>query len=675
MDIRTKPRTIEAIANFSLAAFGRPSLLITPGQASLRLLNQALPVALGVVNIGQAVGRGAPNSRADVQQVQDRLQSIGILAANHHQQETVANQNNVQNIQDNAIPETINAISRFNIELVGVSLHQIRPDSREEQYLNNPPRFRQQMLNVDAGVGANQPNPAAEVRAVQDRLLGLTYLTVNDHAAEAVNPNNPPNPNQIPDNQIPHTIAAIRSFQLAMGLNNNGMVTRGSETLRLLIRPSLPVARNLNLASPVGVGPRHNLNQRPAVRSVQDRLQELGFLSTNHYLNELADSSVQGNIAPNQIPHTIEAIRSFQSIVVGTNDGNIDPGGKTERTLNDPTYGTLTSFNLEAANPQAGVAFSGAQGAQLNRVIQAIEQHEAGNRTGEAPADLINAAGVPASYGSAQMIGATALGVLRQPGNQQLRDYYGLNMATLNMINNRATETGNRYNQIIELVPVGGESEANLQARIANYIQQNGSQFRADTGLSNQDLTNIFRFGQIRRRILAATSYLPDIATNPNTWAASHPNAPTVNNLVQVLLNNQDFLISYNALGFNRSSLQAYVRNRRSMGENRAGFMTKAIFSHPESQRIRNAMTDASGRSIGRMSIREVFNTANGLVPAGQANRDRVVAARTARGHNSGANHINDALVTIMADPYVVNVLHIWDGLQALQPQQQGQGS
>ena len=101
------------------------------------------------------------------------------------------------------------------------------------------------------------------------------------------------------------------------------------------------------------------------------------------------------------------------------------------------------------------------------------------------------------------------------------------------------------------------------------------------------------------------------------------------------------------------------------MGENRAGFTSKAIFMHPEGQRVRNALTDANGRSIGRMSIQTSFNAADAMVPAGTADRDRVVAARTARGHNSGS--VNPARNTIMADPYVIAVLVIWDRLQAAQ--------
>ena len=659
VDIATIPRTMNAIRRFSQAAFGRPTLLITPAQASLTFLNAPLPQPLGRINIAADVGRTGTNNPADVRAVQQRLHTLNLLSQAHFQAELVAA--NAANVNENAIQNTIQAIARLHRALAGSNLWIIRPDSHEEEILNNPPRFRTQALEFSNSVGQAQHNAPADVRLLQDRLLNRTYLTQVHFDAEVIDPANAANPAQIPDNQIRQTIAALISFQVSRGLNGNGQLVPVSETHRLLIRPSLPTARAGNLNATVGVGGdgRANINQPADVRMVQERLHELGFLSTADFLSELADPAAGGNIAVTQLARTIDAIRAFQGLVVGRTDGNIDPGGMSLRILNDPTYGTLTTFNPEANNPQAGIAFAGAGGLPLNRIIQAIEQAEAGNRTGEVPAGLINAAGVPASFGAGQMIGGTALGVLRNPVNNQLRDQYGLDMATLNTINDRATETINRYNAIYGLVGAGGVTDANLQALYDAYIAANGVQFHTDTGLFNQDIINMFRIAQIRRRIIAHP--VPH-GRQPDTTVVDPAD---VNPAVTALLANAHFLASYNALGFNRNSLRAYVRRTASMGENRAGFITKAIFSHPDSQSIRNAMTDASGAAIGRVLIQQNFIDADAVVPAVQANRDQVVAAITAILHNRGGaapDHFNN-LANTLADNYVGRVLAIWNNL------------
>jgi len=659
VDIATIPRTMNAIRRLSQADFGRPTLVITPAQASLTFINAPLPQPLGRVNIAADVGRSGTNNPADVRAVQQRLHAINLLSQAHFQAELVAA--NAANVNENAIQNTIQAIARLHRELAGSNLWIIRPDSREEEILNNPPRFRTQAMEFSNSVGQGQNNAPADVRLLQDRLLNLTYLTQANFDAEVVNPADPANPAHVPDNQIQQTVAALISFQVSRGLNGNGQVSPGSETHRMLVRPSLPTVRAgiLNARVGIGGGGNANINQPADVRMVQERLHELGFLPTADFLNERADPTAGGNIAVAQLARTIDAIRAFQRIVVGRTDGNIDPGGMSLRILNDPTYGTLTTFNPEANNPHAGIAFAGAGGPALNRIIQAIEQAEAGNRTGEVPAALINAAGVPASFGSGQTIGGTALGVLRNPANNQLRAHYGLDMATLNTINDRATETRNRYNAIYGLVAAGGVTEANLQGLYNAYIAANGAQFHIDTGLFDQDIINMFRIAQIRRRIIAHA--LPH-GRQPDTTATDPAD---INPAVAVLLANADFLASNNALGLNRGSLRAYVRRTASLGENRAGFITKAIFSHPDSQSIRNAMTDASGAALGRVLIQQNFNDVNAVVPAGQANRDRVVAAVTAILHNRGGsaqNHFNN-LANTLADNYVVRVLAIWDNL------------
>ena len=222
-----------------------------------------------------------------------------------------------------------------------------------------------------------------------------------------------------------------------------------------------------------------NVNQPADVRMVQERLHELGFLATADFLSERADPTATGSIAAAQLARTIAAIRAFQDLVVGRADGNLDPGGGALRRLNDPTYGTLTSFNPEANNPRAGVGFV-AGGVALTRTIQAIERAESANLRGEAPAGLVNAAGVPASFGAGQMISGTALAVLRGAAGAPLRAHYGLTMATLDTSRYRAAGTRQRYNAIYGLAPAPGIAEAALQARIAAYITAGGAVSQGD---------------------------------------------------------------------------------------------------------------------------------------------------------------------------------------------------
>lgn len=195
----------------------------------------------GRVQINGTVGLDGNNAPDDVRAVQQRLHAINLLSQAHFQAELVAA--NAANVNENAIQNTIQAIARLHRELAGSKLWIIRPDSREEEILNNPPRFRTQAMEFSNSVGQAQNNAPADVRLLLVRLLNLTYLTQANFDAEVVDPANPANPAQVPDNQIQQTIAALISFQVSRGLNGNGQVGPGSETHCMLIRPSLPTVR------------------------------------------------------------------------------------------------------------------------------------------------------------------------------------------------------------------------------------------------------------------------------------------------------------------------------------------------------------------------------------------------------------------------------------------------
>jgi hypothetical protein len=655
-------RTMAAMAAFFLSATGRRLLRVEPASVELQFLNSPLPVALGTVNLGGTVGQGGQNNQAEVAAVQARLQVIGFLSAANAQAEAPAAA--VPVVPDTALPQTIDAIVRFNREIVGSSLRIIRPGGLEQNRLNNPPRFRTQTFALGTSVGRGQANAPADVTALQSRLNTLGYLSAADFAQEQLP--NPPPVTPVADNQIPATLAALDAFQRMMGLAAvNGQVSPGDETHRLLIRPSLPGRQALTLTQPVGDVAVANGNLPAEVRAVQDRLHQLGSLSTADYLAERAEPAAPANIDSANIPRTLAALRSFQQIVTGRNDGRIDVGGQLARALTDPTYGTMTTFNPEATNPDVGVPLAPAQlTAPLTRIITSIEQHEAGGLSGEAPAALRNAVGVPASYGRAQLIGATAVGTIQN--NQALRDHYGLDNPTLVDVNTRAANAVTRYDTIYGLVPAGGETAAQLLARIAAFTTQHGTQFIQDTGLPLNDIAFMFHIAQIKRRIigLGLTRHTDTsvIDTNPDQPPTA---AQMVNQGATQLLANADFLPSYNAIQLNRTSLETYIRKTASMGENRASFATKAIFMHPAGQQIRNAMTDASGVPIGEHNIRGKYLQADAAVPATQLNRPRTIAIVTAYSHNRGTapTAAFASLATISTDSYVTAVMAIWDTL------------
>ncbi|MFN8395999.1 MAG: hypothetical protein U0176_15285 [Bacteroidia bacterium] len=638
-------RTIVAISQYMTAAFGRPGMLIEPNQASATFINNNPAQGLGTVAVGGDVGRGAQNNAADVRAVQQRLSALGYLQAAGLTAEGVA-ATATGRIADASLTQTIAAINAFNIAVAGTSLYVIRANGREQQLLNNPPRFTRGNVSITNSVGTGGQNNVADVTAVQTRLVQLGYLTQANQTAEQ--------PAQgatgaVTEAALVQTIAAMNQFQHAMNVAQNGRVVPGDETHRQMINPTLPEKGSLNLTGSVGRG---GGNARGDVRAVQERLQTIGLLSTSDYMAERVDTTQTGNIAITAIPRTQAAIEQFTGIVVGTNDGRIDAGGRAMRLLNDPTYGSLTNFNTEANNAGAGYDFQSSNG-DINRVIRAVEQVEAGNFRGEIGAVLTNGAGVAASFGKGQVIGSTALGTLRN--NRGMMDHYGLTNTMLTEMSTRATNTNTRYDAIYALVPAGGSTQGQLNTAIRTYTAQNAETFVRETGLGTDDIARMFHTANMRRRIIA-------VNVPRNNRGVVDPSV-NVENEVTNLLGNAEFSGSTNYLGVNRGSITTYFRNTATMGENRAAFQTKAIFNHPEGQRVRNAMTDNNGTAIGRTLVQDTYNSANGAVPGNTQNRLRAVAAVTAIMHNRGGSAASWAgqLQTVYTDAYVRRFLPHWD--------------
>jgi hypothetical protein len=630
--------TITAIGAFCQATIGQRILVITPGTLEQKL--QATPrLAAATLQIGAPVGRGGTNAPADVRVVQDRLLAIGLLSAANHGAEQV-NAHATANVQDSAIPQTIEAIQRFHREMLGSSLAQIRPGS-DVDHLNHPQQFQSVNLDISSSVGTGGVNQPASVRAVQERLRVLGYLADADFNTEQVAPTAT---SSVAVAVIPRTCAGIAEFQRVVGLGRvtaTGQVAPGDVTHRLLMNPSLPVPMNVAIGGAVGRGAA---NAPADVRLAQQRLQELGFLSSSAYLAERPDASIVNAIAVAALTQTIAAIEQFQSSVVGVPpDGRIDVGGLSARLLMDPTYGTRTAPNPNATNPNAGPTVANFAH-EVQQIIQAIETHEAGaGGRGERPAMLRNASSTPASFGRGQLIGGTALDTLNRYPN--IANSSGLSAQARTSLSQVAANTTAHYDAIFALVPAGGMTEANLQAAIATYVSTSGVRFHQETGLFDGDIANMFRAAQFRRHLAGHTVNETATLMNP----AQHP----------------DIAANITALGFSAGDVRSYLTNQRRHGEHRAGFVTRALFMSEHGQQLRNAMTDNSGIGIGRLLVNDnytlVVNRASAL---GTVLTARQRAQVTMRVHNQGAGNLNGYLNNLNAtanDPYVQQAIQHWN--------------
>ena len=177
-------------------------------------------------------------------------------------------------------------------------------------------------LTISAGVGKSSANKAADVSAVQDRLVELRALESADATAER-----PTGTAAVAETALVKTIAAIKRFQTAMGDTASGTVVRGGGTHtnldRAIPQPTAAeltavttqrgtitevVSRGLTITGPVGDTATGNA---PAdVRAVQARLVAIGRLAAAHGEGPAAAATTA--VPKASLPKTIAAIKSFQ---------------------------------------------------------------------------------------------------------------------------------------------------------------------------------------------------------------------------------------------------------------------------------------------------------------------------------------------------------------------------
>lgn len=180
-------------------------------------------------------------------------------------------------------------------------------------------------LTINGSVGRTGRNTAADVRAVQDRLVELRLLDAATIATERSS-----DTAAVAESALPRTIEAIETFQRQIGLADSGLVDVRSDTRNELDR-AIPVPtaseltsvareratinqtlkRGLSISGPVGDTPTGNAPDD--VRAVQRRLVDLRKLSASH--GETPATGATGTIAAARLPATVAAIRRVQEEV------------------------------------------------------------------------------------------------------------------------------------------------------------------------------------------------------------------------------------------------------------------------------------------------------------------------------------------------------------------------
>lgn len=415
-------------------------------------------------------------------------------------------------------------------------------------------------------------------------------------------------------------------------------------------------------------------NRGDDIRRLADRLHQLGYLDTADYL-ATRPPAADVTVPAAAIAAIVTAITRSQHLAGGYSPervGRVEPLGHAHRALQDPTWSTPTVPNPHADYEHAGPAEparwdpSAAVHQEISDLIAVIEAQEAGHGVvGETASDLHTAARTPASYGSVQTIGSTVARIL--VANPDCANFYDLRGALATLFSSPAGNLVGRTRALVSaiaaLVPAGA-TDAQLLAACAAYSSAAQlARVRADCGLDAGDVRAAFRLGLLVRRLAAVVAAAGAAAAG----GAAAARAAATAGVAAELGPGAPVQVSIEELGIPRSDLETMVAVNALTGENREGFIQRALFGGPAGQLVRNAETDDSGRKLGRFLIRDTYNDVL-ITPGGAAltPRQRVIVA--AHLHNHGQSPLS--LAAMIANPdqvatfdatYTQPVVQRWD--------------
>jgi hypothetical protein len=324
----TTPTTTTSPTASAPIAAGSAAVANAPGRQTPE---QAAPHA-GTVAISHSVGDGGQNSPADVRAVQDRLLALTYLSQASFDAEKV-DASGAAPIAARAMPQTITALSRFAHATLGQPLTVIEPNQMSSAALNRAPTFAAANTHLTGSVGVGGGNAIGDVRAVQQRLVALGFLTQAQIAREQPVPGAN---GAVADAQLAETIAGIRRFTREVLASTLPQIRPGADEDALDRPPQFRTA-HVDMATSVGAGAT---NGATSVRAVQDRLHTLGYLADAAFQTEQVNPQAQGNINAAQLTQTIAAIRSLQQTLGQGRipvDGKIEPDSISQHLLMNPS--------------------------------------------------------------------------------------------------------------------------------------------------------------------------------------------------------------------------------------------------------------------------------------------------------------------------------------------------
>lgn len=385
-------QTIASIKQFNRQVVGSWQHAIFSGQPEEARLRDPFVWGTLPLVLSASVGADGVNRPADVRALQDRLHETGPLSDTDYGNEKVtppAPGAPAPPVDPATLSHTIDAIRTVHAPLLppgAPAVSTLALDDDAVRALSRPPaveifRVGDERPPVSRPADTSRMNHPRHVRAVQDRLRLLGFLSDVAWATERVNPSTL---EAVQSANITGTLAAIRAAEHDLGIPAPGQLPgAGGESLVAAQRPTA-----ITLQAAVGDGqPNHSAD----VRAVQDRLHQLHFLSDADYTAEQVSPTAP---APGALPATFAAMSQLRRTIFGLPAASADPW--TARPVIEPTDDTLRFMNdpfFWGYQPLRLTGSVGTLGRNRAEDVRAVQQRlrtyrllSAANLTAETPA-------------------------------------------------------------------------------------------------------------------------------------------------------------------------------------------------------------------------------------------------------------------------------------------------